>query len=272
MIPFRKYHGLGNDFIILKKEDAVTKHLPSFVKAICQRHTGIGADGCILVSEDPLEMEFYNQDGSRASMCGNGIRCFVMYCYDEHICRKKTYDVTCWKHFYHVERRSIDPFLVRIEMGKPLFDAKAMHMEKAAYRLPFPFLAKDGTLLEVYPVFMTTMHAVIFLRRLVSQHICQWGKEICEHPMFHQQTNVDFVVIESADTLRMQTYEKGAGMTLACGSGACAAAVIAHRFRHCNTTMDVLLPKGILKIEITEPCVYMEGEASCVAKGEYNDE
>ena len=129
MIPVTKYHGCGNDFIITDWELLKHKNIEDFVKHVCDRHTGIGADGCILVKQKPLEMVFYNADGSRAPMCGNGIRCFAKYCYDEGIETAEEYDVETLAGSKHVTRVSLKPFQVRIDMGTWDDDPKSIQVD-----------------------------------------------------------------------------------------------------------------------------------------------
>ena len=129
MIPITKYHGCGNDFIITDWELLKDRSIEDFVLRVCDRHTGIGADGCILVKQKPLEMVFYNADSSRAPMCGNGIRCFAKYCYDEGIETAEEYDVETLAGSKHVTRVSLKPFQVRIDMGTWDDDPKSIQVD-----------------------------------------------------------------------------------------------------------------------------------------------
>ncbi|MFQ7538664.1 MAG: diaminopimelate epimerase [Clostridium sp.] len=155
MIPVTKYHGCGNDFIITDWERVMNCDIEDFVVKVCDRHTGIGADGCILVKQHPLEMVFYNGDGSRAPMCGNGIRCFAKYCYDERIETAGEYDVETLAGRKHVTRVSLDPFQVRIDMGTWDDDPKSIQVDALkepvmGYELPLGDKARTIQLLYVH--------------------------------------------------------------------------------------------------------------------------
>ena len=117
-MKFEKYHGLGNDFLIT--EDLALVDNPDYIKKICNRYTGIGADGLMIVKKTPLEMIFFNQDGTRGEMCGNGIRCFSYYCYLHNIINSAKFDVLTLDGIKHLEIKSKDPFVVKVDMGKML--------------------------------------------------------------------------------------------------------------------------------------------------------
>lgn len=268
MLTFYKYHGLGNDFLILDKKEVKHQDIYRLTKKLCDRHFGIGADGILL--SDGLSMEIYNADGSYAQMCGNGIRCYVKYCYDEGICRDISYDLTCGKQKIPIQILSLDPFMVNVNMGIPLYDADAIGVRKDLYRLPYPFLMKDGTVLKGYSFFMTNTHTVIFVDRLQEDNIMDWGEQICHHPLFQDGTNVDFVQIINTSTLAVRTYERGVGLSLSCGSGACAAFAASHRFKNTSSMMNILFLKGELGVFLEEEHIHMVGSASRIAKGVYD--
>ena len=176
-------------------------------------------------------MEIYNADGSYAQMCGNGIRCYVKYCYDEGICRDTSYDLTCGKQKIPIQILSLDPFMVNVNMGIPLYDADAIGVRKDLYRLPYPFLMKDGTVLKGYSFFMTNPHTVIFVDRLQEDNIMDWGRTNLSSSFISGWHECRFVQIINTSTLAVRTYERGVGLSLSCGSGACAAFAASHRFK-----------------------------------------
>lgn len=264
-----KYHGCGNDFIITDASLIEEKDVVDFVRQVCDRHTGIGADGCILVKQDPLEMIFYNGDGSRAPMCGNGIRCFAKYCYDEGIQQEEDYDVITLAGIKHVSRISVDPFLVRIGMGSWEDDPQKIHVDAQEPIKQYPLPVGDSVV-SVSSCFMSTIHTVVFVEDAFGKDYTELGKQICEHPFYHEQTNVNFVEVVDAHTLKMVTYERGVGMTLACGTGACAAVRFAIEEKGCDKSCKVLLKRGELHIDINEQHeVSMFGPACRILKGEY---
>ena len=141
MLPVTKYHGCGNDFIILREEDAVGYDLNTLIPAVCDRHTGLGADGLILVRVRPLTMLFYNCDGSRAPMCGNGIRCFAKFCLDEGIIDAKQFDVETLAGIKTVTITSRDPFFAQVAMGQADFSPETVGVSQSGPVLDFPVSA-----------------------------------------------------------------------------------------------------------------------------------
>lgn len=290
MVPFSKYHGCGNDFIIVAYEEDRAKERAgaagdsSLARAICHRHLGIGADGLIVVKNHPLEMIFYNSDGSRAPMCGNGIRCFAKYCYDEGICMEVAYKVETLAGPMHIRRISEAPFMVEINMGKPEFG-----LEKLGIKGPIGevgatgsaeqenFLRKQLSLkqgsIEVSSCFMGTIHTVLWLEGgspadAETEALEALGKEISNHPVFTEKTNVNMVRVLGSDKLLLQTYERGAGMTYACGTGACASVVIGHLENRCGKEAEVVLPYGRLFIRQAKTGeVFMTGPAEKIGQG-----
>lgn len=271
-LSVRKYHGLGNDFVILRAAEAEGLSLPDLARAACDRHTGIGADGLILVKEAPLEMVYYNQDGSRAPMCGNGIRCFAAFCYDEGICRDVHFTVETLAGPQQIERRSVSPFQVRVGMGQPLFDREKLALSDAAPEQIWetPVTLSDGRQLILYSLFMGTIHTVLFVPDAFAAENETIGRELCHHPFFREQTNVNFVHCVDEGHLQVQTYERGCGMTLACGTGACAAAVCARQAGLVCPAVEVELWLGALQIDVdAQNHVWMTGPAKGILTGRY---
>jgi len=271
MIPFSKYHGCGNDFIIVTEEAAAGREYSELAKQICHRQLGVGADGLIVVRKDPLEMIFYNSDGSRAPMCGNGIRCFAKYCSDEGICSEKEYPVKTLAGTMMIKIIGRDPFLVEVAMGKPDFDPKRCGITGQAGSLNRKLQLKNGQV-EVSSCFMGTVHTVVWLDNLNDFDLVKLGEEISNHPIFSEKTNVNFVRIINRKTLELITYERGVGMTLACGTGACASVVIGALEGRCDRDVWVLLPCGRLRIEQkADDEVMMTGPAVRTVEGCYEE-
>lgn len=296
MIRFSKYHGCGNNFIILKEEElkangtvlgleagankqdslvvlkAAEEAYPKMALRLCDINTGIGADGMIVVREEPeLEMVFYNMDGSRAPMCGNGIRCFAHFCMNEGIRSEKSYPVKTLAGDMIVEVASKDPFMAKINMGKPVFSPQSIAVNSAEENyLNKEVVLADGSKWQVSSLFMGTIHTVVFVEDLDSFDIAAVGREICEHPTYGEKTNVNFAKIIDENTIEMMTYERGVGMTLACGTGACATSLVANLQGLCKSVTTVILPLGKLIIEMNDDGnVYMEGPSIKIADGKY---
>jgi diaminopimelate epimerase len=213
-------------------------------------------------------MVFFNSDGSQAPMCGNGIRCFAKFCHDEGICTSEQYPVETLAGTMGVRIASRDPFLVEINMGKPDFDPKRCGIKTGQARFLKQMLQLKNGQIQVSSIFIGTIHTVVWMDRLEDFDLEKLGSEISNHPVFSEKTNVNFVQILGRNTLKLMTYERGAGMTLACGTGACASVVIGAREGRCDRDAFVLLPYGQLRIEQKEDdTVMMTGPAVRTMQG-----
>lgn len=271
MIPFAKYHGCGNNFIIVKEQDVLGKDYSLLAQAVCCAATGIGADGLIVVREEPeLEMVFYNMDGSRAPMCGNGIRCFAAYCFDNGIRTEAVYPVKTLAGEMIVNRIETSPFLVKISMGKPSFrSADFGVLDGSETFLAQELETTEGTF-TVSSCFMGTVHTVVWVEEFPSESA---ASQLSNHPVFTEKTNVNFVKRMDYKTLAIKTFERGVGFTFACGTGACASLVMGIRQGRCGSKVTVRLPYGRLIIEqLPDGEVTMAGPAVRVAEGTYIQE
>lgn len=282
-MKFSKYHGCGNSFVIMDEQE-LPGHLrasadtdtvyPQLAVKTCDVNTGVGADGMIIVRREPaLEMVFYNRDGSRAPMCGNGIRCFAHFCREEGIRSENSYPVKTLAGDMIVNVTETEPFRVRINMGRPVLSPAAINVDDDRDDfLGRKLRLRDGSDVDIDSLFMGTVHTVVFTDELDMTRIPQIGREICEHPVFREKTNVNFVKAIDDETIEMRTYERGVGMTLACGTGACASVVVANMKGICGSRAEVKLELGSLYISIEEDgCVYMEGPSVKIMDGELCD-
>ncbi len=245
-MKFYKMHGCGNDFIVM--DDAHFEDEAELARILCEPKLGIGADGLILVKQNPLEMVIYNQDGSKASMCGNGIRCFARYVYEQGYVKKKKFDVVTLSGLMRVEITSTNPFQCKIGMGQPIFQNSMMHLADMVDSFG-RLLTIDSHRLTIYCLLMGTIHTVLFVDSM-SSGLLKLASQIATHPLFRAGTNVDFVHVIDENTIEMRTYERGVGWTLACGTGAVASVITAHRLGLLNQEVLVHLPKGDLRVEI----------------------
>ncbi|MDE7264070.1 MAG: diaminopimelate epimerase [Anaeroplasmataceae bacterium] len=267
-MEFYKMHGCGNDFCIIEYKE--NEDYSSLATKLCDRRFGIGADGLIVVKRNPLEMIFYNQDGSRASMCGNGIRCFARYAYDKKLVSSKKFDCLTLAGVMKIEITEEQPFSCKVDMGHPSFSNSMIHISddiKSFGRL----LTIDGYSLTIYSFFMGTIHTVIFVDSLESD-VLKLAEKICKNRLFKKQTNVNFVHLLDEQHIELKTYERGVGWTLACGTGACASVVTCVRLKLTKNKVSVQLPYGTLKIEVTKKeNVFMEGPAVLSYRGKIEE-
>lgn len=257
-IKISKYHGCGNDFIIMDECDEID--YSKLAVKLCNRYTGVGADGFILCKKDPLEMIFYNADGTRAPMCGNGIRCFSRYLFDKGYQNKHVFDVITLAGVMKVFVKSLNPFLVQINMGKPLFGKKHI---KSIENIDYYALTIHQQEYILHGVFMGTIHTVVFVDDIDQILKSDVGRIICNHSLFLEKTNVNFVQVIDEEHFIVRTYERGVGWTNACGTGACAAFVIGQKLNKCHKKVTVLLPYGELQIS-GEDDIFMQGPATFV--------
>lgn len=264
MISFSKYHGCGNSFIIVDYDDIEKYDIAILAMHMCNAEIGIGADGFIIVKDSPLTMIFYNQDGSRAPMCGNGIRCFAKYVKDKHYVSDNTFEVLTGAGNLIVN--CIDD-KYEIMMGIPHFDNTLLKLRKDVNLYSYSLLEY-----ELSSVFLGTIHTVLFVDSFDDIDIKAVGEEICNHELYKEKTNVNFVKVIDRKNICVFTYERGVGITKACGTGCCASFVIAHHFNKVDNCVNVHLEYGMLTIEYDNKKVMMKGPATFVAKGRYNIE
>ena len=279
MLKFEKYQGAGNDFVIVSEKELIEKGIPEygeFASQICNRHFGIGADGLIIlkyVASMPF-MFFFNADGSQAPMCGNGIRCFSHYLVNNHLVAGNEFvvktvpgDLTIRVN-YDEER---DDFSARVNMGKPIFNIKELiNTEKEQFLREK--INIDGKEIEISYIFMGTDHSVIFVNDFSDYDIDEIGKKIENYTdLFPKKVNVNFVKVYDRKRMEVITWERGAGRTLACGTGATASAVLAKTFGFVDDKVNVKVPGGQLVIEYEggENDAFMTGPSEKIAEGLY---
>ena len=279
MLKFEKYQGAGNDFIIVAEKDLIEKGIPEygeFASQVCDRHFGVGADGLIIlkyVASMPF-MFFCNGDGSQAPMGGKGIRCFSHYLVNNHLVEGNEFtvktvpgDLTIQVN-YDEEK---DDFTARVNMGKPVFNVKELiNIEKEQFLKEK--INIDGKEIEISYIFMGTDHSVIFVNDFADYNIDELGKKIENYTdLFPKKVNVNFVKVYDREHIEVITWERGAGRTLACGTGATASAVLAKTFDFVDDKVNVKVPGGQLVIEYEggENDVFMTGPSEKIAEGMY---
>ena len=266
-------HGLGNDFVVV---DAVRNTIaidePTVSQKVNDRRFGIGGDGLILIEKGqtlPFRMRMFNPDGTEAEMCGNGIRCVARYIHDEGLSAENPIPIETGAGNLSLQLMGEDQ--VRVDMGKEKHMRRDIPMSGDPDVAAVGFeIEAAGRRLRAVAVNMGNPHCVIFVDDVSSVPLEDWGIAIENHEMFPNRTNVHFVQVISPNELRMRTWERGAGATLACGTGACAVGVAAELSGVAGSDTLIHLPGGDLRIEIAEDrTVFMTGPASYVYKGEF---
>lgn len=263
-----KMHGLGNDFIVFFDEGTIELDVTDMAQRLCDRHTGIGADGLVIVMPSEVadvRMRIINSDGSEAEMCGNGIRCFAKYAYDRKIITKDIFTVETLAGIMTPEIIAEDGVakLVKVNMGKPTFTASAIPMAVEAEKVIDYTIDVDGTFYVVSSVLLGVPHTEVFVDDVQTVPLTVLGPKIEKHPLFPKGTNVNFVQVVNENTVKVRTWERGAGATLACGTGSCSSAVMAHEKGLTGRSVDVQLYLGTLHIDYDEDgTVYMTGPAA----------
>lgn len=270
MLKISKYQGLGNDFIICLDDDLLNKDYSQLAKELCNNDVSGVTDGLICVKTNPLTMVFYNQDGSVGTMCGNGLRCFIRYCYDNNLLKNKNNVVSTLAGLYETTITSTNPFLVKAKMNKPDYSSQTLKIKTKQKEYFNQVVKYKDQEFIINCVFMGTHHTVIFVDDVlnISEEL---GSFMCHLPIFDDRTNVDFVQIISENHLHVKTFERGVGFTLACGTGACASFCVARRNKKCNEKITVSFEKGNLQIEEDEEGnVYMQGPTELVNEWKYS--
>lgn len=277
-MKFTKMQGIGNDFIMV---DGFQEKLPSDLNKtalkLCDRRFGIGADGLIFIlpsEKADLRMVIINSDGSEAEMCGNGIRCFAKYAYEHHLIAKEAFTVETLAGIMGPRLNIIDSVVVgvTVDMGEPIFARSAVPiLGQGGQALAEPLEVLDQTF-EITSMLMGVPHTVVFVDDVVAFELAKYGPALENHPIFPRKTNANFVQVLNKNEIKYRVWERGAGPTLACGTGACSVLVAAVLNQKTERRAKVYLPGGTLEIEWAgDNHVYMTGPAAVVFNGEVLD-
>lgn len=279
-MDFVKMHGLGNDFVFIEDKTGQDKDYTALARAMCNRHTGIGADGLIVIVDSrvaDVRMRIINSDGSEAEMCGNGIRCFAKYVYDNGIIEKKRFTVETPAGIMEPEitvGADNKAELITINMGRPSFNRSEIPMEGAEDRVLNEDLCVDGENWKITSLLMGVPHTVAYVDDVDTVDIEKIGPLFEKHEAFPKHTNINFAQQMDDRTVKVRTWERGAGATLACGTGSCSVAVASFLNGRTGREVDIQLPLGTLHIEYREEDgnVYMTGPAAVSFTGTWPDE
>lgn len=274
MINFEKLEGAGNDFIIFNGIDGELPNYNLLAKKVCDRHFGVGADGMMVVCSSQvadIKMVFYNGDGTEAPMCGNGIRCFAKYIFDNNIVTDKSFTVETLAGIMKVKVFTNNDLVykVRVDMGSPDFNSNSVPINTDKDNFINEKIEINGIDYRISVFVMGSVHGVIFVENIEDLDIKNIGPKIEKHRLFPEGINVNFCKIIDANNIEVLTWERGVGQTLACGTGATATAVIASKLYGTNNKVNIHLLGGMVEIENKGNILYMTGPTKRICKGEY---
>ena len=280
MLKFTKMHGLGNDYVYMDAISQKIENRSELAKFVSDRHFGIGSDGLILICKSDsadFKMEMYNQDGSQAEMCGNGIRCVGKFVYDNGLTNKKNLKIETLAGIKELELTTKNEKVeeVKVDMGEPILEPEKIPVvseESPVKNLKLNLLDKN---LKFTCVSMGNPHAITFIDEDVDKFdVEKYGKVAEINEVFPKRTNVEFINIIDKNKIKMRVWERGAGETLACGTGACASTVASILNGYTDRNITVELLGGSLKIEWNKDDnhIYMTGPATNVFKVFYEED
>lgn len=273
-IKFTKMQGCGNDYIYIDCHTQIIENPSELAIRLSDRHFGIGSDGLVLILPSDtcdFRMQMFNSDGSEAEMCGNASRCVGKYAYDKGLTSKKEIALETKAGVKYITLLDGDDKVrkARVDMGEPILSPSLIPVKLDQQPvLDYP-LNIDGKVWKITCVSMGNPHAVVFAEGINKLDLPILGSKFERHSLFPRKTNTEFIEVVNRNTLNMRVWERGAGETLACGTGACAAAVAAVLNNHCDRNVLIHLLGGDLQIEWSSENnhVYMTGDAVTVFDG-----
>lgn len=276
-MQFTKMHGAGNDFVLFNGIKEKINDYGKLALKVCNRHFSVGGDGMMVVENSDVadvRMIYYNSDGSQGEMCGNGIRCFSKFVYDNGIIDKEIFTVetlagikTIW---LEVDKKEI--ISVKVNMGKPVFDPASIPVLCKDENVIEKCIEIDGKNVVLSSVLVGVPHTVIFVEDIKSIDINGLGYKIENHSIFPQKTNVNFVEVKERNRVNIYTWERGAGRTLACGTGCCSSVVIGNKLNKLDNKVKVQAEGGIIEVELNDEFeIYMKGNATTICTGNFEN-
>lgn len=265
-IPFVKMHGAGNDFVFLTRENfkgAITSRL---AQLLLDRHFGIGGDQLLVLTPGPVpRLEFYNSDGSTAEMCGNGTRAVAAYLREKKGLHQN-FKIQTKTRLIGI---TLSPRSLEVDMGEPVLEGRSIPVKAQGPVMDLPFKVA-GKNFKIHCLSMGNPHCVIFVKNVDTFPVHEVGPLIERHPFFPRRVNVEFVEVKSRSLVKARVWERGAGETLACGTGACAIGVASARFGKTAGSLQVDLPGGRLGVRWgLDNRVYLTGPTETTYSGQF---
>ena len=275
-MKFTKMQGCGNDYVYINGFTEKIEDKPAFVRAVSDRHFGVGGDGAIFINpseEADFEMEMYNADGTRAEMCGNGIRCVAKYVYDKGMTDKEQVSIVSFGNVKYVDLYVEDGLVssVKVNMGAPILDAEKVPVKSTKSQSVDEPITVNGKEYRMTCVSMGNPHAVIFMEDIAKFDIVSIGPLFENHEVSPNRTNTEFVEVVDRTHVNMRVWERGTGETLACGTGCCATVVacVLNGLTEDKVTVRVLGGEIEIQWDREANLVYMTGPAVIVFEGEF---
>ena len=276
MLKFIKMHGLGNDYVYMNAIDQEINNRSELAKYVSDRHFGIGSDGLILIcpsDKADFRMQMFNSDGSEAEMCGNGIRCVGKFAYDNGLTDKTVVSVETLAGIKILNLNVVDGKVetVRVDMGEPILEAEEIPVVSDEHPVKNLMLKAVDREFRFTCVSMGNPHAITFIDDDLKEFdVEKYGKVLEVDSAFPKKANIEFVNVIDDKSLKMRVWERGAGETMACGTGACGVAVASFLNGYTQREVEIELLGGKLNIEWNEEDnhIYMTGPATTVYTGE----
>ena len=279
MIKFTKMHGLGNDYVYIDAINQKIENESSLAKFVSNRHFGIGSDGLILICKSEVadfKMRMFNSDGSEAEMCGNGIRCVGKFVYDKDLTNKTTVKIETLAGIKTLILNTKDDKVetARVDMGEPILEAEKIPVISTEEPVKNLELEAENKKFKFTCVSMGNPHVITIVENTKEFDVEKYGKVLEVDKAFPKKANIEFAQIVNRQNINMRVWERGAGETLACGTGACATAVACNLNGLTDRKVNIELLGGTLNIEWneTDNHVYMTGPAVTVFDGELYEE
>jgi len=277
---FTKMHGIGNDYVYINGFEEKVEEPAELSRRVSDRHFGVGSDGLILIlpsEKADVRMRMFNADGSEAEMCGNGVRCVAKYAYDHGLTRSNPIRVETGRGVLTLELEVVEGKVrqATVDMGEPILSLPDIPVKQSGVRNTLRDneyqIEVEGTAVDMTFVSMGNPHAVIYVPGTEALDLARLGPPIENHPAFPRRINVHWVQVHRPGELTMRTWERGSGITLACGTGACAVCVAGVLTDRSHRNVVAHLPGGDLRLEWRESNnhVYMTGPATEVFSGEW---
>ncbi|NME35445.1 MULTISPECIES: diaminopimelate epimerase [Fusobacterium] len=272
-MKFTKMQGAGNDFLLIDGFKYNLEEIVPKIKNLCDRRFGVGGDGIMvaLPSETcDIKMFYYNSDGSQGEMCGNGLRCFVKFVYEKGIVQKENLKIETLAGVQYADLIVRDKKVesIEIEIGNPIFNPKDIPVNIDGEEVFNREIEIFGEKIKFSTIFLGVPHTIIFMENESQYDINKIGRGIEIHPLFPKKTNVNFICVKDRKTIKIFTWERGAGRTLACGTGSCSAGLVSYKLGYTEKEAKIITEGGDLYIKVLENGVKLRGGAEITFEGE----